>query len=722
MNRTRWLIGVAAVLALAGLAGAQGLIIDRRPDMPVEKFYRVDKVAVTGTIRDQVAEIQVSQTLHNPQRRPIEAEFFFPLPDGGAVQDFTLMVDGKELPGRLLTAEQARRIYEEIVRRRKDPALLEYVGRGLLKTSVFPIPAGKSRTISLHYTQLCQRDADVVRFTYPLSTHKHADQDIRQLSIDLRLVSAEPIKSVYSPSHEIDVKRRGKREARVRYTAHDIRPGDDFRLFYDLADQAIGATVLSCRPDDDKDGYFLLLASPGFTPPDARPLAKTVICVLDKSGSMTGKKIEQARNALQFVLRHLNDDDTFNIITYNDCVDAFKPELQRCTKKTRDQALDYVAGIRAGGSTNIDLALRRALRMIGDADRPAYVLFLTDGLPTAGEQNEMNIARNCAKANRHHARLIAFGVGHDVNARLLDRLTTGNGGVSEYVRPEENIEAAVSRFYSRITAPVLSDIAITYKGTTTNRVYPKQMPDLFEDQQCVVVGRYTRSGKVRITLSGKVGAKKQTFHYKATLADEKGDAAYAFVEKLWAQRRIGHLIDQIDLHGKNAELIAELVELSRKYGILTPYTSFLADERTDLADREEILHNAAKETDQLAELSGSSGVYQRAAKQAYKASSAVQTAPTAALPSGTFAAGNAPLERQRLANVRNIANRSFLRRGDCWIQADLAGDQQRHAIEVKQFSPAYFDLIDRIDRDNQYLVFKEDVIVELEGKVYHIRQ
>ncbi len=723
MNRVSLCIGALLLSVLSSVVGAQGLIIDRRPEMPVNGFYTVESVAIDSTIRDQVAEVQVSQTFRNPQRRQIEAEFLFPLPEDGAVQSFTLLVDGKEMPGKLLTATEARRIYDEIVRSKKDPALLEYMDRGVLKTSVFPIPAGQTRTVTLRYTQLCKRDGRMVRFAYPLSTHKHADKNIGKLSIALRLVSAESIKSIYSPSHAIDIKRTSANEAHVHYTEHDGRPGDDFRLMYDLASEQVGATVLSYRPNHKEDGYFLMLASPGFASGREKPMAKTIICVLDKSGSMRGKKIEQAQNALEFVLRNLNEDDTFNVLTYNDSVDYFKPELQRYSRKTRDAALEYVEGIRAGGSTNIDQALTTAMQMIHDGSRPTYVLFLSDGVPTAGEQNEMDIARNCKRKNKYQSRLISFGVGHDVNARLLDRLTHENGGVSEYVTPDEDIEAAVARFYGRITTPVMSNIEVLFGGARINRMYPDNAGDLFAGQQCVIVGRYTTPGRVRVHIDGTVGREKERFTYRTTLADAGNGSAYAFVEKLWVQRRIGHIIDRIDLHGKNQELIAELVELSKKHGILTPYTAFLADEETELTATARNTEIASAQTEQLQQVTGRAGVGQRAAKQNYKLSPQISSQPIQ--PEGINVSADPKGFKKamdRSANVRNIADRSFFRKSSQWIQSDLSEARQNQAIEIKQFSKEYYDLIDRIGNERQYLVFKEDVMLELEGKVYNVRR
>lgn len=717
MTRLSPLFTVLLAGLIAAPAFGQGLIVDRRPEIPISGSYQVKAIAVDAKVQDQVAEVQVSQTFHNPGRQDLEVEYWFPLPHDGAVQSLMLLVDGKEYPGKIMKAEQARQIYESIVRQKRDPALLEYLGQGLFKTSVFPIAPGKSSTVTLRYSQVLPRDGDVVRLVYPMGTHKVTGKPVKDLTVNVRIDGREPIKSIYSPTHVISTKHVSETSATVSMEQHDISPEGDFRLLYTLEKGQVGAAVLSYRPDGDEDGYFLVLASPGFTRADRKPAAKTVIFVIDKSGSMSGKKIEQAREAAKFVIRNLNEGDTFNIIAYDDQVESFKPEPQGYDKDSRQEAEAFVGNIRAGGSTNIDQALTQAMDMIQDQDRPSYVLFLTDGLPTAGEQNEMKIAEHVQKVNDAGARLINFGVGFDVNARLLDRLATGNGGISEYVKPDADIEAAVARFSGRLTAPVLSGIEMNLADVKTNRSYPRQVPDLFEGGQIVWVGRYQDAGKTTLKVAGRIDGKKRTFDFPATLAGENAGSAYAFVERLWAVRRVGHLIDQIDLHGRSDELINELVGLSTEYGILTPYTSFLADDTVELRDVAANTGRAFQEAEALGQVRGQGGVGQRAYKQAAKAAT---NAPAAGEQIAYDAAGNARVERR----VRNVGNRTFFYKEDNWLQSDLDADRADKARVVEQYSDAYFELVRNLSREEQQYVanFREDVTVELNGQVYRVVQ
>jgi Ca-activated chloride channel family protein len=540
--------------------------------------------------------------------------------------------------------------------------------------------------------------------------------------------------------------------------------------------------VLTYRPDPDEDGYFLLLSSPKIkSKSDKRP-SKTTIFVVDRSGSMSGKKIEQAKEALKFVLNNLREGDTFNIIAYDSSVEAFRPELQRYDDKSRKAALGFIEGIYAGGSTNIDGALGSALGMVQDSSRPSYVIFLTDGLPTAGETNEAKIVDRARQANKHRARVISFGVGYDVNTRLLDRLSRAGHGQSEFVRPDEDIETHVARLYNRISAPVMTDVAVTFDvegvrvedGTAVNRVYPSAVHDLFEGEQLVLVGRYKKPGNAKVVVRGTIGDTQRKYDFPAKLVKKSNDESYAFVEKIWAMRRIGEIIDELDLKGKNDELIQELVALSTKHGILTPYTSFLADENapvTELASREMGVSRARRALERLDESSGRAAFAQRFEKKALQEarlapqSSRFAVPADAAAPAGGYgagygglagggvrgagrgasegeASGPAPVtgpalrlrdiesdEETVVTSVQIVGKETLYKRGKQWFAANAKDvDLKRDAAKIKiveRFSDEYFKLTAANTASENAVLARqqagEELIIRLRGQVYLIR-
>jgi Ca-activated chloride channel family protein len=682
--------------------------------IPIRADCRIETVDVRADIQDQAAKVRVSQVFRNPSSFPMEAQVLFPLPDGAAVSGLTLMADGRELTGRLMGRDEARRIYEDIVRRRKDPALLEYMGHDLFQTSVFPVPPGGQSTVQLQYSQLLRKDSGLIAFGLPLGTTKHSDKPVEHLTVSVNIAAAAPIRTVYSPTHEVDISRNGESRAVVKLSLDRVTEADDFRLLYSTDASPVGLNVISYRPDDGEDGYFALLATPETGAARAPKLAKTVVFLCDRSGSMSGPKITQVKSALQYLLRQLDPADTFNIVAYDSEVEAFRPELQRATPAVLEAAAAWVGGLSAGGGTNIDSALRTGLRMLTDSSRPNYLLFMTDGEPTVGERGEMQIAANAARENKVNARLFAFGVGFDVNARLLDRLARELRGTSIYVRPNENIEAPVSAFYNKIAAPMMTGVAVDIHldGGAVARVYPRQMPDLFRGDQLVLVGRYRKGGAAKIALTGEAGGRKEEFTYRADFAERSPDDTNSFVARLWATRRIGEIIDDLDLHGRNQELVDELVSLSQKYGILTPYTSFLTDDSVSLTEaRANHLFAAHAVSEQMVQVTGQAGVRQREEKARLQNATNLQGQQGARAASG----GAMP------AKMRRVGQKVFFKKDQVWQDSSVTAEQAKHAIPVVEFSREYFDLAaSHGGAMAQYLALDEPLLVNLGSQTYRI--
>jgi Ca-activated chloride channel family protein len=773
MTRKLWTLLLAAVTwFLPSVASAQVVIVEHgarvtrlphpgttsRPVLP-PSVYKVRSVDMQVSVKDQIATVQLSQVFQNVSSQVLEAQLLFPMPENAAVSQLTLLVDGKELVGKLMKKNEARAVYESIVRQRKDPALLEYLGQGLFQTSVFPVPPNAERRVEIRYSQLLHSENGLVDLLLPIGTYKHAQHPIETLNIAVRVETSDPLKGIYSPTHAIELTRPDGTHAVCKLALTNVSNPDDFRLLFGTDRGAVGMNVISYRPKDSEDGFFLMLASPDVKP-DAKPLPKTVVFVVDRSGSMTGQKFEQARGALKFLLQQLKPEDNFNLVVYDSAVESFRPELQRADEATIKAATGFVDGLYAGGSTNIDGALQTALAQLTDPKRPSYVLFLTDGLPTVGEMNEQKIATKAKEANKVNARLFNFGVGFDVNSRLLDRISRDHRGQSVYVRPNENIEAFVSSLYRKIGSPVLTDIAINVEldavipaGTAgpINRTYPRQLTDLSQGEQLVWVGRYRHAGSAKVTLAGVAADERKSFSFPTTFVAKSHDETFGFVEKLWATRRVGEIIDELDLRGQNQELVDELVKLSIQHGIMTPYTSFLADENVSLADSSNTTRARDVSRRELSKADGVDGFAQRAFKgklqssnQAAGASGASSRPADKKMASPALGATTAPsssrvgnkpnlvngvVAEDRLAdksesadsNLRQVGQKTFFRKNKLWQDSTVTDEQSKNAIRVKQFSREYFDLAAKHSGTlAKYIAFDEPVLVNLDDKTYQI--
>jgi Ca-activated chloride channel family protein len=721
--------------------------------------YEIKQLAVQGTLVDQVASLQVTQTFRNPGSVPIEAAFVFPLPYEGVVDRLTFLVDGKEYEAKALSADEARRVYESYVRRQRDPALLEWIGTGLLKTSVFPLPPGAERTVTLRFSQVCRQTGGVTELLFPWSAARYTAKPIEKLSFQVALESAVPIRNVYSPSHLLEVKRSDERHAVVSFAATNESPRTDIRLLYGVGREAVGAKVLSYRPNPDEDGYFLMMATPAIEAPMGEAPRKNLVFVVDRSGSMSGPKIEQAKNALKFVLNNLREGDLFNIVAYDMEVSLFKPEMQRYSDATRGEALGFVEGLYAGGSTNIDGALRAAFPLLADASRPNFMIFLTDGLPTVGVTNEGRIAAAAREANRVRARMFVFGVGYDVNSRLLDTLARDGFGQTEYVRPSEDIETHISRLYNRVGQPALSDVEVETRlegarpeqGPPLNRVYPKRIHDLYMGDTLVVVGRYKTPGKASFLMKGKVQGQPRTFSFEADLIAKSPEGAPAYMEKLWAVRRVGEIIDQIDVNGPNKELTDELVTLGKRHGILTPFTSFLADDqpasgvvqqapstgtaaaagatfgglgrpiesagagRPGPASSADAAGEASSRLRRLAADSGKEAFSLRANK------GQMQAAAQAPAAGGVVIADSATDGVVVSKNVQNLGDKTFYFRDGRWVDSLAENAAPQTVRKVQRFSDEYFALARKHGRAfAQYLALEGTVRLRIGSEVVEV--
>ena len=677
----------------------QGLVIE---------YQRVDV-----TIAQQVATTHIEQLFVNEGGRLLEGTYLFPLPEGAAVNQLTMWVDGQPIEAKILEADEARAIYDEIVRQVRDPALLEYVGQQAIQANVFPIPAGDERRIEIEYTHLLPADNGLIHYVYPQSTDLYSDTALDRQNIRVEISSNEAIRALYSPSHRISVSREGEFRAIAGYEAEAVIPEKDFELYYTVTPEEIGLNLLSYK-ERAEDGFFLMLVAPTVAADPETVVARDLILVIDTSGSMEGEKIAQARDAARYVVDHLNPRDRFNLIAFSTGVRSYTPSLTPVSADGAVQGVgQFIESLDALGGTNISLALLEAMNQ-ADPERPPTIIFLTDGLATEGIVETPLLLETVADAAPAGTRLFAFGVGDDVDTLLLDSLAENHRGTTTYVRPGQAIDEAVGAFYAKVSMPVLANLSLEVDGVTVEQQYPQELPDLFAGSQLVLSGRYREGGPATITLRGEVNGEIQTFVYEDHLFRRQGGAD--FIPRLWATRAIGHLLQQIRLHGESEELVQSVVNLSIRYGIITPYTSYLIEEDDIFTQSgrqiivEEELEEAAAEP---ALVTGAEAVDKAAAAGEMAEAEAPLALPTQTVAEDASSGGSS------LPAPRLVGSKTFVYRDGKWVDTDF--DAEVHTPEQIGFAgDTYFDLLEAAPELGQYLALGTRVLVVYQGIAYEV--
>jgi Ca-activated chloride channel homolog len=725
-------------LLLASLLFADGMIVIPPPHQPptlsdpfpLEIKYHHVSVDIDGA----TATTNIDQVFINPTNYQLEGFYIFPIPEGVVLKDFSMFINGKETPAELLSADKARKIYEDIVRQMKDPALLEYSERNIFKVRIFPIEPHSEKRVTMSYHEILEKDNDTYEYVYPLNTEKFSSKLIESVTIEVEIKSDVELKNIYCPTHEIDLVRHGKTNAIVRYKEMNSKPDTDFKMYFDTNNSKLGLSLLSYQKPEE-DGYFFLNVTPTLQIDESEIGEKDITFVLDVSGSMAGKKLKQAKRALNYCIENLNDGDRFDIIRFSTEAYALFDELTRISKKNRDKAFEFIDKLHSVGGTNIEEALTLALRPENKPDRPHFVIFLTDGKPTIGERNEDKLVEKIRKANNQNTRIFTFGIGDEINTHLLDKITEQTKSTRSYISPSEDIELKIAAFYDKVQFPVLTDVKLIYKDPIdVYQEYPQPIPDLFKGSNLTILGRYSGHGNTDIILRGKLKGEKQEYEFPVYFAlnSEKHD----FISPLWTSRRIGHLLDLIRLHGESEEIIDEITQLAREHGIVTPYTSFL------ILEDEEIRTANNEIADEFQTL-GAGGDFLPELKMRSKIEYSDMTMKTSGRSvevSKEFYGLNNAMNMQQTeqgkkrmdfededgeitnltTQVQNIQGRAVYQSGKFWVDSYLQERKSVKTMQIKFASDEYFEFLKNQPESAQFLALGQNVRFLLDGIYYEI--
>lgn len=729
-------------------AFAIGLLI---PDEEGVRPFDVESHRATVTITNNAAVTTVEQVFRNHTDRPMEAVFVFPIPEGGTVSDFSLWINGKKTPGAVLEKNKARQIYESIVRRAKDPGLVEYMDGKLFRASIFPIPPNGTQKLELKFGQVLKRQGGMFVYEYPVRAgHRYVTaRTAKDFTLVANVNSSVPITNVYSPSHRVSVHRKSDGKAIVGTEQMHAELDRDFKLFLGYSNDDVGVSLMTHDPDGDggENPYFMLAMAPRVEAEAHDEIGQTFTFVMDTSGSMAGEKIEQARKTLAFCIDRLRPQDHFNVVRFSTDVEALWDAPVTASKSNKKRGVGFARELSPAGGTAIEPALARALQQKTPKEQPHQVIFVTDGRPTVGMTKPDSILRSATEKLGKRDRIFTFGVGYEVHTILLDGLARAGRGRSDYVEPEQNLENAVAALYTRISAPVLSDVTVDFGETRVYDVYPNPIPDLFRGDQIVLFGRSRTAFRDTVVVKGHVGGKTKQFQFgggssdgkgKAVALDESSVAPLEFLPKLWATRKVGFLLEQIRVNGEQAELKTEVIRLAKKFGLVTPYTSYLAVDDSEFERRERVRvdHDRRpppRDFEPRPDLAAEESADAPAARPEPKSRGRKKAFKNFFAPSGegAVAASEATRDYREQTTLdegddgvtrRFVSGRTFEQKGKTWVQVGLSKRQRRKAITVKLYSKKYFDLMKKhADLKKVAGRLGDDFIVKVGKRTYHIQ-
>lgn len=710
---------------------ADGLIIIPRPEplptpYPLEVLYHHVEVKINGNI----AETFIDQEFFNPSNLRLEGYYIFPIPENAAIKDFSMIINGKEMHAELMDATKARQIYEDIVRKIKDPALLEYTNRGIFKVRIFPIEPQSNKKVSISYREVLDSDNGMYEYVYPLNTEKFSAKPVRNISVKVELKTNNEIKNIYSPTHSVDIVNKNNHTATISFEEENTKPDIDFELYYSTGNDDIGLSLLTYKTGGE-DGYFFLTASPSFTVDKKQIEPKDLIFVLDVSGSMAGDKLKQAKQALLYCVNNLNIGDGFDIIRFSTEAYPLYGKIVNADETNIKKAVKFIEDLKAVGGTNIGEALNMALNEKGNNNRTQLVVFITDGKPTIGETNDENLLKKIENLNSDNRRIFTFGVGNEINTHLMDKITELTNAYRTYISEDEDIEVKISNFYDKVQSPVLTNLSLSFNGEIKiYQTYPSKLPDLFRGSGLTIFGRYTGSGSSVITLNGKLKDERKSFSLNADFSKDNDE--YDFIPPLWASRRIGYLLDQIRLNGDDKELIDEITQLARKHGIVTPYTSYLIMEDEEIRIRSNELVDHFQTLPPVPELkNGVEGDF-----DAMKQKSGIRSITVSKEFQGLNTASNfaetkqgsvrmnykddSGYERNLTQQVRNIRGRAVYQSGRFWVDSELQKQKVKNQKRIQFNSDEYFKLLKDKPATSQFLALGQNVRFYYDNTFYEI--
>jgi Ca-activated chloride channel family protein len=543
------------------------------------------RVTVTGTIAHAV----VTQTWHNPNARPVNGLYVFPLPQDAAVNDMRLEVGDRVIQSEMKRREEARKVYEQAKREGKLAGLLDQERPNVFAQRVANLMPGERVRVVIRYDQPVERADGRYELVFPTVVGPRfvpveqtdpgeilppvaadAEGTPQQLSLTVSLEAGMPIAGLESSTHPIAVRREGEGRATVRLARNGHERLDrDFTLSWSLAGKEPRLGVLAYRdPDQGERGTFSVFLEPPAAPETAKVTPRELVFVLDCSGSMRGAPLNAAKDVVRRVLGSLHPRDSFQIIRFSESASGLSRKPLANTPGNVQRALSYLDALRGGGGTRMIEGIKASLDGQTDSERMRVVAFLTDGY--IGNEREILAA---VRQRLGDARLFGFGIGSSVNRYLLEGLAEEGRGAAAFRTPRESADELVRRFVERISSPVLTDVRVAFEDVEAFDIEPMPIPDLFAGQPLVISGRYRTPGAGTLIVEGKIAGEPVTFREVLRLPERSVE--HEALGRLWARARIHRL--ERELHGgKDEDVVERITSLALRHRLMTRYTSLVA--------------------------------------------------------------------------------------------------------------------------------------------------
>lgn len=592
---TRISICIALLLACVASAAASGVLFVR--PMRSTKTYQsmvIKSYDASVGIQDHIATTHVDQTFTNTMNAQVESTLLFPLPDGAVITEMIYWFNGKRYVANIREKKEAQAAYDANLRKYMDPALLQETGDNVFKLNIAPIEPLSDVRVEITYTEILPYSSGNLTYTHLLRTTGASPQPLQRVSVRVEARTQAVWTKCVTPGYENaaanQIVMENEHLYRVTFGDENYTPTKDYRVVLSQRHDALDMGVLTYQPvpadSFGTDGFFAAWALPPDT--ETALLTRNIVFVADVSSSMEGIRMQQLKVALQTFLLNLRPGDNFNIVTFSTNVQRFSPDVIPVNEENIAAASKFVREQTALGLTNISSAMDAALHMSYSDSTANIIVFLTDGLASWGVLDENAIIDTVVRNNSNAAvRIYPIGVGPEPSKSFLNKLATRNGGFTTYITQDDSIAVLVEGHLRRISMPFMTSLKLDYGALQASDILPTALPDLTVGSRVMQFGRYLSGGLQPVTLTGRIrqldfSLSKNVFFGDTSLNNRA-------VARLWARFKINALLDVIATVGERKELVDAIIDLSKRFGILTKYTALYADPNdpknpTDVAD------------------------------------------------------------------------------------------------------------------------------------------